>query len=258
MKEKLRYYSQFGEDKILSEIFKEVKGVCVDVGANDGEYGSNTLFFEQQGWDCILIEPNPSLIKVLKERRRAKIYPYAATSKEGVATLYIAGGSSMAHGVSMISDNENDARKTIGSYGFNYVAEQVHATTLNVILSDANVSPGMEFISIDVEGHEVDALNGFDIGKWKPRILIIENNSIEDRSVDAFMNKNGYVRFKRTGVNDWYAAREDKQLLNIKNLVHLHFVDYGARVKRYIKRFPWIMRSVHLLKNLKMKKNSEQ
>ena len=40
------FYSQFGEDKILSKIFQgKTQGVCVEVGANNGVDDSTSLFF---------------------------------------------------------------------------------------------------------------------------------------------------------------------------------------------------------------------
>ena len=56
------FHSQFDEDRILNGIFAgKSPGICVEVGANDGVHGSNTLFFEKLGWQCVLIEPNPML-----------------------------------------------------------------------------------------------------------------------------------------------------------------------------------------------------
>jgi hypothetical protein len=40
--------------------------------------------------------------------------------------------------------------------------------------------------------------------------LIIEDNSILfGNGLRAMLERQGYVRFRRTGVNDWYAARGD-------------------------------------------------
>ena len=61
------YYSQFGEDRILDRLFRgKRKGFCVEVGANNGVDGSTTLHFEELGWDCILVEPNPTLCRELR------------------------------------------------------------------------------------------------------------------------------------------------------------------------------------------------
>ena len=51
-------YAQFGEDRKLVALLGSAPAVCVEVGANDGVSGSNSLLFEEMGWTCVLIEPN--------------------------------------------------------------------------------------------------------------------------------------------------------------------------------------------------------
>ncbi|MCW3018515.1 MAG: Methyltransferase FkbM, partial [Solirubrobacterales bacterium] len=55
-------HAQFGEDRILAEIFgARADGCCVEVGANDGRTGSASYLFEKRGWQCLLVEPIPAL-----------------------------------------------------------------------------------------------------------------------------------------------------------------------------------------------------
>ena len=54
------FYGQFLEDKYINELFSNKNnGVCIDVGAYDGITGSNSFLFEQNGWNCLCIEPIP-------------------------------------------------------------------------------------------------------------------------------------------------------------------------------------------------------
>ena len=70
------FYGQFLEDKYLSKFFdKEYKGTCVDVGAYDGISGSNSYFFEKNGWDCLCIEPVPESFNKCKT---FELYPHLA------------------------------------------------------------------------------------------------------------------------------------------------------------------------------------
>jgi hypothetical protein len=58
------HYSQNGEDGILSEIFNRLKidvGCCVEFGAWDGIYLSNTRHFLEHGWSGLLIEGDSSM-----------------------------------------------------------------------------------------------------------------------------------------------------------------------------------------------------
>jgi hypothetical protein len=75
-------------------------------------------------------------------------------------------------------------------------------------------------VSIDVEGHELSVLKGLTLARWRPRVLVVEDNSYyADDCVPAHLAQAGYLRFARTGCNDWYAHRDDKQLVQLRNRV---------------------------------------
>lgn len=210
------YYSQFGEDVLLAEIFgTKDKGLCVEVGANDGVNDSTTMYFERIGWDCVLVEPNPFLCEEIKVKRTALLAEFAVSDKEGDVTLFVAEGAERAHGVSTINSDIESLEK-IKSYGFSYKEVQVKSKTLDNILDDLNVRGEIDFISIDVEGHELEALRGFSLGRWKPKIVLMEDNSnYQDTVIRDYLKNFGYARFKRTGVNDWYAHENHRDLVNI-------------------------------------------
>jgi len=240
------FYSQFGEDKILFEIFKrKTLGVCVEVGANNGVDDSTSLFFEKIGWKCILIEPNPVLCEMIRGARKASLYECAVSDRHGVATLYIAEGAERAHGVSMIYEvnAEEEARNKIKSYGFTCRPVQVDTRTLDEILVEQNLSCGIDFVSIDVEGHELKVLRGFSIERWTPIIIIVEDNSnFEDASISNYLKKFGYVRFLRTGVNDWYAHRTNKRVVNIRSKTRIMWMARKIKVKNRLRKIPLILK----------------
>lgn len=204
-----RFYGQFGEDRILASLFENNGArTCVDVGANDGVTGSVSLHFEQAGWRCVLVEPNPELCVRLRRERSAFLFEGAASSGKGVTTLMLAEGADLSHAVSSI---EPGAEADIVRQGLSVRAVEVKTAPLDDILEEAGVTPGeIAFVSIDVEGHEPTVLKGFTLSRWKPRVIIIEDNSILfGNGLQAALNKDDYVRFRRTGVNDWYAAKTD-------------------------------------------------
>ena len=85
---KYKSSSQFNEDLYLVEIFKGNTGVIVDVGANDGDFGSNSMLLESLSWDTILIEPNSDLCNYINAHRKPSyLFQYAASSKEGEVKL---------------------------------------------------------------------------------------------------------------------------------------------------------------------------
>mgnify|MGYP001415177187 FL=1 len=171
------FYSQFNEDRILHRIFSgKSRGTCVEVGANDGIHGSNTLFFEKQGWQCVLIEPNPALCAEIRAKRNAILFECAASSSPGSATLHVVEGTFGAHGMSTMSARAED-RERIAEQGFSTKPLEVRTFTMDQLLERAQLTGGIDFVTIDVEGHEMDVLRGFSLDRWQPTVLIIEDNS---------------------------------------------------------------------------------
>jgi FkbM family methyltransferase len=231
------FYSQFGEDKILFEIFqRKTSGICVDVGANNGVDDSISLFFEKIGWKCILVEPNPSLCQGMRSVRNALIYECAASNQSGTATLHIVEGAVRSDGLSTISTDKKEHDK-IKSYGFTSRPVGVRTMTLDEILADAQINGDIDFISIDVEGYEYEVLEGLSLERWNPKIMVLEDNSnFEDSTVSNYLKKFGYIRFMRTGVNDWYAHRTDRQLVNMKSKARVMCTALIIKAKNRLRR----------------------
>jgi hypothetical protein len=81
------YFAQFGEDRILHRIFAgKTDGVPVEVGAYDGETGSKHPLLRGLGWHCVLVEPNPLLADLNRQRRRSQLFECAVGPCEGTAT----------------------------------------------------------------------------------------------------------------------------------------------------------------------------
>lgn len=237
------YYSQFGEDRILDKLFGgKSTGSCVEVGANDGVNDSTTFYFEQRGWRCILIEPNPDLCRAIASTRTARLFPCAASDAEGVATLHVAEGAGRAHGVSGLGSAEESHRRITG-YGFAVRPIEVRTRPLDAVLAEAGLQEGqIDFISIDVEGHELQVLKGLSIDRWKPAVLIAEDNSrFQDLSVVRHLRSFGYVPFKRTGVNDWFAHQSNTRLVSRVGRLSWHFAALNALARARLRKIPGLL-----------------
>lgn len=248
MNETQMYYSQFGEDEILAEIFNgKSNGLCIEVGANDGVNDSTTMYFEKIGWKCILLEPNPDLCKLIRVARNSILVELAASDKSCEVSLFVAEGAERAHGVSTINSNE-EALNKIKSYGFTYKEVKVQSKPLDEILNGLKLDREIDFISLDVEGHELEALKGFSIEQWKPTIILIEDNSnYESPLVSDYLRRFGYFRFRRTGVNDWYAHKTNQKLVNFYSKSNYHWAALKVRVKTRIKKIPGVLKLKNIL-----------
>jgi len=54
-------------------------------------------------------------------------------------------------------------------------SNEVMQDKLDTILIEEGFAPGnIDVMSIDVEGHEIEVFKGFDLAKWKPKMLMVE------------------------------------------------------------------------------------
>jgi len=206
----MNFYSQYAEDVLLDRIFGDHKGNCVEVGANDGVKFSNTKHFEELGWQCILVEPTPNLCAAIRQARVGLLFECAASSHEGTMDFYVVEGHDLyssleAHATMFASPAHQNAR-------VNIIPVQVRR--LDSIITESGVN-AIDFISIDVEGHELAVLEGFTIDRWKPKLVLVEDASeLEESPVQDFLQSFNYKRFYRSGGNDWY-ARSDISVLGL-------------------------------------------
>ncbi len=84
---------------------------------------------------------------------------------------------------------------------------KVPARTLDDILVEAGAPAPIDFISIDVEGHEVEVLRGFDIARWRPRLMLVEDH-VTSLATHRFLTRAGYRLIRRTGLNGWYVPAD--------------------------------------------------
>jgi FkbM family methyltransferase len=203
-------YAQFGEDRILEEIFGDrAEGYCVEIGAHDGLTGSASYLFEKRGWQCLLVEPIPALVEEIRRHRACTVVNCAVSDREGAATLSVADGVEEMSTLDLTPDHLEWIKRNGGAVK----QITVRTATLDSLLAEA-AFPEIQFITIDVEGHEMAVLEGFTLEAHKPRIMIIEDNSISgDPRVGRYMSDHGYVHFRRTGVNEWYAHESDVELV---------------------------------------------
>lgn len=201
------YYGQFQTDKYISEYFDEnYIGTCIDVGAENPIDGSNTYFFEQKGWDTYCIDANPNQYLRLQEHRK-KAFSFACGNenlKEVEFTICSIFNGSVQGAVSSLKVDE---RLLSDHMQYNPVLTKVKVSvrTLNSFLEEQKVEK-IDFLSIDTEGTELDVLKGFDINKYKPKLMVIENNYNYDE-IENYLKDFGFIKDKRIAVNDFYILK---------------------------------------------------
>lgn len=120
-------------------------------------------------------------------------------------TLYLSGPHSSLHGDLAVTGIEPHG------------AVDVPVRTLDDILGEANAPRAIDFVSIDVEGHEVSVLRGFDLARWRPRLILIEDH-LASLAIHRHLTGAGYRLIRRTGLNGWYVPRLDAPELGLGSL----------------------------------------
>jgi hypothetical protein len=84
---------------------------------------------------------------------------------------------------------------------------EVPVRALDDILAEVDAPKGFDFLSIDVEGHELEVLSGFDLARWRPRLILLEDH-VANLNKHRFLRNAGYRLIRRFEYNGWYVPRE--------------------------------------------------
>jgi len=205
--------TQNNEDVCVRELFGPgYVGTAVEVGAGDGETLNNTLWMEEEGWDVLSIEPDFDLYQVLKQRRKRTVRAACADYEKDDDKIitYIVPGSAHHGKVTVLKPPPVRFQLTFMPERYLVEADNstVRAARLDTLLEESGMKTA-DFVSIDVDGIEMQVLSGFSPTRWDTKVVMIEFPFDDDEMVYWFSRR----RFRREhtrigGLNDIY-VRED-------------------------------------------------
>ena len=165
-------FSQEGEDLILeSFFFKEITGFYVDIGAYHPTRYSNTHYFYLKGWRGINIDAVSSVIDEFRRQRPRDINVTAAV-----------GDTAEAKELNIFSEG---ARNTLSADFANRILKEIKDKIIRVelvktipleTLLDKYLPAGQKinFLSVDVEGMDLEVLQSNNWRKYRPEIVLAE------------------------------------------------------------------------------------
>ncbi len=222
-------FPDHAETRLKEEYFGAQKGFFVDVGASDPKDISQTWHLEQMGWTGILIEPQPNLAQKLREQRRARVFACACSSPENA-------GKMLPFQVSGIHSSLNLDFFVAGMRKDDVI--EVPVRTLDDVMTEAEVPTPVDLMSIDVESHEIEVLNGLTLPRWRPRLILIEDLAFNLR-IHLLLQSRGYKWVRRTGLNSWYIPANvafPVSLFGRWQFVRKHYLSVPFRLLREAKR----------------------
>jgi len=168
-------------DDKLSKYLDFRNGFFIEVGANDGYSQSNTYYLEKMlGWHGVLIEGIPELYQRCKQlRSNSLVYNCALVANnytEATIEMHFANLMSLVSGSRKSTEAESqhitDGLK-VQNLTQSYTVK-VPARTLESILDELPSPVKIDFLSLDVEGYELNVLQGLNLEKYKPRYILVE------------------------------------------------------------------------------------
>lgn len=201
-------YSQCGEDMIIDFLFYNLKIISpryLDIGANDPIRLSNTYYFyEKYKASGVLVEPNSSLCKQIKQDRARDLVLCCGvgfSDKESMADYY----EMDWHEFNTFS--KEVAYQTQEHYnGKNNVknVSQVKLVNVNSIFKEY-FHAGLDLLSIDVEGLDLEILKSIDFKTYIPKVICVEikASTAEQNSSDIseYLISKNYTLYAKTPIN---------------------------------------------------------
>lgn len=203
-------YSQCGEDLIvdflLTHILKIQNPVYLDIGAHHPWSLNNTILFYKRGCTGINIEPDPLLFANFPKFRSKDIninkgvgfseYPH-------VADFYIMSYKALNTFSKMEAEriaNTSDIRIED--------IQQVELININEILSKYHSTSPLDFLSIDVEGLDLDILKSIEFEKYTINVICVETLKFIDNKnygkkndTSEFLSAKGFKEYANTSIN---------------------------------------------------------
>lgn len=210
-------YSQLQEDLFLNNnIFKNKQnGVYIELGALDGILYSNTKFFEDTlNWTGILIEPHPEKFKLLQINRPNNFLfnNLVSCHTEPLEFRYFVDCHAAVSGVENTLSQHHFDTYFESNDEWNKTLPQNKILIKPVSLTDIVKSTKLthiNFLSLDVEGHEFEVLKSWDFS-IPIDIILIETLGVQpekDELCRQILFKNNYKFIQKYKHNEIFALK---------------------------------------------------
>jgi FkbM family methyltransferase len=179
-------------------------GFYVDVGAHHPVRFSNTCALYMKGWSGINIDCNPGSMAAFRKMRSRDINLELAISDRFETLTY---HLFEEPAINSFAPAFGDAHR------IHSLKEMTTRTLASVFDQYINETGSIDFLSVDVEGLDLNVLKSNNWMKYRPRIVLAEDlnaraNMLEYSEMIAFMEDRHYYLFAKT-VNTFFFREEN-------------------------------------------------
>jgi FkbM family methyltransferase len=199
-------------DQIVKESFfaDQAPGrVFVDVGAARPDYLSISALYRSEGWRVIAIDANPAFCE-LHRIRGYEVHEYACGDHdEDNIDFYIVNSHGAAYQDGQVSFESFSSLGVKEKYAqltddLDSVIVKVRLRRLDSIMrEEAPEIEHIDILAIDVEGWEIEIIDGLDMRQYKPDVIILEN-LFDDDAYRTYLQLFDYSLWRRIPPNDVY------------------------------------------------------
>lgn|GEM_PF-810947 len=212
----MRSYAQMAEDVRLDRVFRsQPSGFYIDVGAAHPVVDSVTRHFYDLGWRGVNVEPDVRLSAELERDRPRDVLIRAACSDQvGQIEIFETG---VGEGWSTVDAGARATAEAV--LATTMLPRRIPCTTLAAICAQ-HVTGDIDFLKIDVKGHEFQVISGGDWDRWRPRIVVVEATAPHSTfpthvTWEPLLLDAGYIPAGFDGINRFYVLAEEPYLVDV-------------------------------------------
>lgn len=183
----------------------------LDLGANDPVVFSNTYRFYRSGHRGVLVEADTSLAaKIAKERPQDICVAKAVTvSDEETVDFFKMSADTLSTTKSTTAERyERESEHRLAD------KTTVPAIHIHKLLDRYFSEKAPDFVSLDVEGLDLELLKAWDFSKWRPAVFCVETltytqnqTAVKIREIFELMEEAGYQLYGDTYINSIFVER---------------------------------------------------
>ena len=180
---------------VLETLKRKKNGFFIEAGAYDGIASSNTLILEKYfNWTGVLVEPGPSFVKLKKNRPNSVCINKLLSNKNAKGIFCFFPNRPMYSCTQDQFNKERFRNKIKNAHKeepLKLEKKECEKIKLGDFLDSINAPKTIDYLSLDIEGSELEVLEVFPFNRYKFRCI-----TIEGRFCNELLISKGYKKVK--------------------------------------------------------------
>jgi FkbM family methyltransferase len=202
-----KFYGQTAEDALLQRLLPEKEGSYFDIGGGHPIKYSNTYAFYRRGWSGISVDAikfNTKIYRLMRPRD-SSIHALIGDSNEMTDFFVFE-----PYG---LSTADPEVAKNVLKIKDVRLLETIQLRTVRLSEIMPNITPyKASFLSVDVEGLDLQVLKTNDWTRFRPRVICVENwggvQNSTTSEIAAYLDSKNYRMHAFTGLSEIYIAKD--------------------------------------------------